>query len=34
MIKMAFEKFSQQQFASLAYAAPFYLKEFHNTSKV
>jgi tRNA threonylcarbamoyladenosine biosynthesis protein TsaB len=34
MIKMSFEKLKQQQFASLAYAAPFYLKDFHNTAKV
>jgi tRNA threonylcarbamoyladenosine biosynthesis protein TsaB len=34
MIQMAFEKFKEKQFASLAYAVPFYLKDFHNTSKV
>lgn len=34
MIMMAIEKFNQQQFASLEYAAPFYLKDFHNTSKL
>ena len=34
MIEMAFEKLNAKQFASLVYATPFYLKEFHNTSKV
>jgi tRNA threonylcarbamoyladenosine biosynthesis protein TsaB len=34
MIQIAFEKFKTHQFTSLAYAAPFYLKDFHNTSKV
>jgi tRNA threonylcarbamoyladenosine biosynthesis protein TsaB len=34
MIEMAFKKYNAKQFASLAYATPFYLKEFHNTSKM
>jgi tRNA threonylcarbamoyladenosine biosynthesis protein TsaB len=34
MIPMAWQQFEQQQFASLAYATPFYGKEFHSTSKI
>ncbi|MBX9785005.1 MAG: tRNA (adenosine(37)-N6)-threonylcarbamoyltransferase complex dimerization subunit type 1 TsaB [Chitinophagaceae bacterium] len=33
MTDEAFALYEQQQFASLAYAAPFYLKEFHSTAK-
>lgn len=33
MTDEAFELYSKKQFASLAYAAPFYLKEFHSTAK-
>lgn len=34
MIEMSYKKYNANQFTSLAYAAPFYLKEFHNTAKV
>jgi tRNA threonylcarbamoyladenosine biosynthesis protein TsaB len=34
MIEMAWRYFQQEQFASLAYAIPFYGKEFHSTSKI
>lgn len=33
MLEMAFTKFQHKDFASLAYAAPFYGKDFHSTSK-
>ena len=33
MAVAAFTKFQQKDFASLAYAAPFYGKDFHSTSK-
>lgn len=33
MVEMAFTKFQHKDFASLAYAAPFYGKDFHSTSK-
>lgn len=33
MIQPALEKLNRQDFASLAYAAPLYLKEFHTTAR-